>query len=466
MKKLFTLFVAMAMVTMSFAQMNEYQVINVPDNNNQLRSDWFGWYQSSQTVSVLPAETEYLIRIPAGSFTGNITTVKFYHLTSENITNYTGDAFNNETYTIKVYTNAQWSQVTYIGSDNQEHTYDTIDPGTLATSFTYSPTEVGIQDVTFPTPFQVTSSMGDVCVAIYAPDMSAMGICAVDDECEHLNFFNKNDGNGWWHPRFGSETAGYTNKPFLLGVYYDDGSAYQLKCDIRTGIHDPEDEATYPDNIVQLIVDNNTDSLYLSSEIGNFGPDDAYGTFTFSCYVVYNGTETNIFTDDTWDLAEQTTNGYLPVNYGFWNFSYGGILSLMRSDEDPDEPSGFEELALGWPFELCVNVEFHSTNGAIDPDLSNNTYCVEVHNSDVEGIKNVDHNTLTVSPNPASTTITVENAAGAQIFVYNIAGQEVMSVESAEANETLNVSNLNAGLYIVRVVNGNEVSTAKVSIVR
>ena len=41
-----------------------------------------------------------------------------------------------------------------------------------------------------------------------------------------------------------------------------------------------------------------------------------------------------------------------------------------------------------------------------------------------------------------------------------------MSLTSSKANETLNVSNLNAGLYIVRVVNGNEVSTAKVSIVR
>ena len=76
------------------------------------------------------------------------------------------------------------------------------------------------------------------------------------------------------------------------------------------------------------------------------------------------------------------------------------------------------------------------------------------------------NNTLNVTPNPASTTLTVENAAGAQIFVYNISGQEVMAITSSKANETLNVSNLNAGLYIVRVVNGNEVSTAKVSIVR
>ena len=60
----------------------------------------------------------------------------------------------------------------------------------------------------------------------------------------------------------------------------------------------------------------------------------------------------------------------------------------------------------------------------------------------------------------------MENAAGSMITGYNVAGQEVLSVTSAEANETLNVSNLKAGLYIVRVANGNEVSTAKVSIVR
>ena len=41
-----------------------------------------------------------------------------------------------------------------------------------------------------------------------------------------------------------------------------------------------------------------------------------------------------------------------------------------------------------------------------------------------------------------------------------------MSVENAKADETLNVSNLNTGLYIVRVVNGDKVSSAKVSIVR
>jgi hypothetical protein len=473
MKKLFTLLMAMACVTMSFAQLNEYQVVNVPDNNEQLRSDWFGWYQTSQTVFVLPAESEYLLRIPAGSFSGSITQVKFYHIAGENITGWANEPgsdqppFDNETYTIKIYTNVQWSQVTYIGDDSQEHTYDTIAPGTPVWTMNYSPTEVGVQNVTLSTPFEITSAMGDVCVAIYAPDMSAMGLCNTDEECAHLNFLNENDGNGWWHPQFGNANTGYNHKPYFLGVYYEDGSSYQPKCDFRVGIHNPEDESTYPDNVDELFVDNYTDSLALAFEMGNYGPDDAYGVLTLTCYVEYNGVETEIFQDPTYDLSEITTNGYLPVNYGFWNASYGNILSLLRSEEDPDEPSQFEEIGLGWPFQLCIHADFQSTNGAIDPNMENNTYCVTVHNVDAEsGINEVANSTLNVTPNPASTEVMIENAAGAQIFVYNIAGQEVMSIASAEANETLNVSNLNAGLYIIRVVNGNEVSTAKVSIVR
>ena len=236
MKKLFTLLMAMACVTMSFAQLNEYQVVNVPDNNEQLRSDWFGWYQTSQTVFVLPAESEYLLRIPAGSFTGSITQVKFYHIAGENITGWANEPgsdqppFENETYTIKIYTNVQWSQVTYIGDDSQEHTYDTIAPGTPVWTMNYSPTEVGVQNVTLSTPFEITSAMGDVCVAIYAPEMSAMGLCNTDEECAHLNFLNENDGNGWWHPQFGNANTGYNHKPYFLGVYYEDGSSYQPKC--------------------------------------------------------------------------------------------------------------------------------------------------------------------------------------------------------------------------------------------
>lgn len=207
----------------------------------------------------------------------------------------------------------------------------------------------------------------------------------------------------------------------------------------------------------------------MNIEIVNNGPDSAFGSLVVSCYVEYNGVETTIFEDNDWVFSElpglADVNYCLPPNTGFFNIGYGYILGLKRSAEDPDTPCDFENLELGWPFTLCVNVEFTSTDGAIELNENNNTHCVQVINDDIVNIPEIT-NTLTVTPNPASTSINVANAAGSQISVYNIAGQEVMTVANAEANETLNVSNLNAGLYIVRVVNGNEVSTAKVSIVR
>ncbi|MBO7625221.1 MAG: T9SS type A sorting domain-containing protein, partial [Bacteroidales bacterium] len=121
--------------------------------------------------------------------------------------------------------------------------------------------------------------------------------------------------------------------------------------------------------------------------------------------------------------------------------------------------SDMENYGLSFPFNVCFSFEPYGQ----DPNLDNNIACAEI--TDIDLVPTTTK-TLNFFPKPANTYINVENAAGSQISVYNIAGQEVLSVESDEANETINVSNLNAGLYIVRMVNGNEVSTAKVSIIR
>ena len=469
MKKLFTFFAAMAFVTMSFAQgllINTTTEFNAP---TQDRSDWFGYYSTSGSVFVMAAGSEYTLRIPEGTIPAgsSIERVKFYHTNSDHVTGASG-TFNNETYTIRFYTGTVY--------DESAHS---ITPGTLAYSQDYTVPEgddgLGINTVEITNPFTVPAT-GDITVGIYAPEKAAVALCPTDEGCAAYSFafFSDESDAGYHHWVFGSEYDEDNNliashKPFLLQVYYNDGVAYQKKCDFSTGIHDPEDESNYPDVVEEIHVSNYIDSLGLSIEIVNNGPDSAFGSLVVSCYVEYNGVETTIFEDNDWVFSEfpglADVNYCLPPNTGFFNIGYGYILGLKRSAEDPDSPCDFEELELGWPFTLCVNVEFTSTDGAIELNENNNTHCVQVINDDIVNIPEIT-NTLTVTPNPASTSINVANAAGSQISVYNIAGQEVMTVANAEANETLNVSNLNAGLYIVRVVNGNEVSTAKVSIVR
>lgn len=465
MKKFFTLLMAMALVSMTFAQgqlINTTTQVQLPASE---RSDWYGFNATSGSVFVMAAESEYTLRIPAGDIPAGstISQVRFYHTTSDHVTGYNG-TFNNETYRISFYT----SNVVY----DAEGGSITFDP-TPAYSYNYTVPEgdagLGINVVTLPQAFTVPAGT-DIVVGVYAADAAAVCLCPTDSTCADNNFalFGDEADAGYHHWVFGSEYDENneliaSHKPFLLSVYYNDGQAYQPKCDWGVAIHNPDDLSNFPDAVEELHVNNYVDSVYLNIELGNYGVDTAFGVVSFRCYIEYNGVETEIFTED-WDCS-LASEGYMAPNYGWWNVAYGGILGLPASVEDPNTPSDFDDLSLGWPFNLCVHIDWTSTNGSIDPNLTNNTYCVPVINDDVAGIAE-NTNTLTVSPNPASTVIRVDNAAGAQISIFNIAGQEVMAIEAANANETINVANLTEGVYVVRVVNGNEVATSKVSIVR
>ena len=203
-----------------------------------------------------------------------------------------------------------------------------------------------------------------------------------------------------------------------------------------------------------MTVDSYVDSLYLAFEMGNMGPDTAYGHVYFDCYVECNGITTTLIEDDDWDLS-QTTNGYMLPGYGWWSVDGGGLFDFAND---------FVELGLSFPFELCIHCDWvGNQSNDYDPDTTNNTYCITV---DYDNGINEKTNDLMVYPNPACNEITIDNAAGAQVSIYNVAGQEVMSIENANASATINVANLTEGLYIVRVVNGNEVATSKVNIVR
>jgi hypothetical protein len=69
-----------------------------------------------------------------------------------------------------------------------------------------------------------------------------------------------------------------------------------------------------------------------------------------------------------------------------------------------------------------------------------------------------------IYPNPADdkATISVSGiAAGAKIVVSDMQGRIIMSDDMIEANYDLNVSNYAAGVYYIRIISGNTVSTQK-----
>ena len=72
------------------------------------------------------------------------------------------------------------------------------------------------------------------------------------------------------------------------------------------------------------------------------------------------------------------------------------------------------------------------------------------------------NNTLKIYPNPASNAITIENESTIQsVNIYNVVGQEV-KVASPNANSiTLDISNLETGIYIIKSVSEGKTNTTK-----
>ena len=90
-----------------------------------------------------------------------------------------------------------------------------------------------------------------------------------------------------------------------------------------------------------------------------------------------------------------------------------------------------------------------------DADAYNNYYQgLTFELSDLwEGLgveEQVSHNThMSIYPNPAVDRLNVTLSQNAEIVVYNIMGQKVMSVEGFAGANTINLSNLNSGIYFV-----------------
>ena len=450
MKKLFTFLMLAALVTMGFAQVRSLPVQNIDHYFGNVgidRSTWYGNTAFEGFCGGMTTNNAFYLVINAGDIPTGATLEKvcFGHY-------YNGTSCKNRNYSIHLYRNPT--------IDEENHS---MDPGTEISTWDYE-AQAGnaaeVVQVDFPSSYTVVENEA-LCIGIvFGGANGALCLGQYDGAMSDQYYLNAGDGISQYvfGPQ-GSEERYPT--PYVLAVYYNDGQPYVNQVDITPALLDPEDEET--SYITSLAVDPEGDAFYCKIGVFNEGMDMFKGDVLFDAYITCEGaTEPAYFyQNDTLLAMDSIESGRGYVWQPFALFTFEGA-------DDPDYTSWAELQAAGFslPFEFCVKLTpvIAPDYSAEDVNLENNTQCItvtDVHDGIIEN-----NNTLTVSPNPASTYLNVENAAGAQISVYNIAGQEVLSVESAEANETLNISSLNAGLYIVRVANGNEVSTAKVSIVR
>lgn len=76
------------------------------------------------------------------------------------------------------------------------------------------------------------------------------------------------------------------------------------------------------------------------------------------------------------------------------------------------------------------------------------------------GLNELAKDEFQIYPNPASSIITIENALNATIRVCDLTGKQVMAIEN-NMDAQLNVSELNKGIYIVRIEKDGNSSTGR-----
>ncbi len=189
------------------------------------------------------------------------------------------------------------------------------------------------------------------------------------------------------------------------------------------------------------------DDLNPSAVLVNNGPDVPAGTDTVYLDVAING----MGLGSMYLMGSQLSD----VTAG-----QGMILSGQQPLFTADQ---MNQAGIEGTFELCYTVRI--VGAATDPDASNNQACLTINRGEV-GVNEIAAGEINVYPNPATDVIYVANAEGAQVSVFDMNGRMVNSVESASANQAIDASSLAKGMYIVRIVDGQNVTTKKVNVVR
>ena len=111
---------------------------------------------------------------------------------------------------------------------------------------------------------------------------------------------------------------------------------------------------------------------------------------------------------------------------------------------------------------LCYEVRI--VGRATDPNPDNNRACIEMTRS--LGIHETSVDLVTLFPNPASSTVTLAGVANACVQLFDMSGRMLSVIESASENQSIDVSSLAEGFYIVRIIDGQNSTSKKLNVIR
>jgi hypothetical protein len=78
---------------------------------------------------------------------------------------------------------------------------------------------------------------------------------------------------------------------------------------------------------------------------------------------------------------------------------------------------------------------------------------------------NIDVNKITIYPNPLNNDLLFINSkTNLNISIYTILGKEVFNAKSSKSKNHINLSSLQAGIYLIKLGGNNRISTKKLII--
>ena len=85
-----------------------------------------------------------------------------------------------------------------------------------------------------------------------------------------------------------------------------------------------------------------------------------------------------------------------------------------------------------------------------------------VYSTTLATSENMLANSISIFPNPTSSYIKINGLDNANIAIFNLNGEKVISKRNYNTNDTIDVSNLSKGIYIVQITDKDVVATKKI----
>ncbi len=164
----------------------------------------------------------------------------------------------------------------------------------------------------------------------------------------------------------------------------------------------------------------------------------------------------NLTTDSLllqWEIVENT----IPAD---WDYSYcdytncysSSVTDATMTKFGPSE-SGFIKVTVSAGSAANAMIRFKVYNDGFPENADTLTF---IYNSTLGIIDNQSINYVSVFPNPSNGEFTIDNVIpNSQISVVNSLGQIVLNAESVNSKYTFN-SNLNPGVYFIKLSNGRK----------